>query len=171
VQHDRKEILLADGHGNRRYQAREIIGCEILVDDVQISYADRGSQIAGAAVGAALLGGIGAITGDRQSSRLLGGFGATIGGLSGARLVRSNVRKIVLRIAMDDFDKPYHDVVTLDWTHSRKGLDSDNSTAKEALRIAEKWHGRIVALIRRGSDPAEKIQHQAVHGLAPGQYP
>ena len=128
----RKEILLADAQTNRRYRAHDIVGCEILLDGAEVSYANRASQVAGMAVG----------------GLLLGGAGAVIGGLSGSRRSSNNVRKIVLRIAVEDFDRPYHNIVLLDYSFSKKGLSRDSRVVQKALANAETWHGRTVSLMR-----------------------
>ena len=98
---------------------------------VQLAYANRGSQLAGIAVGGALLGGIGAV----------------VGGLSGSSRSVNNVTKVVLRFVTDDFDKPKHDIVLLDWSFAKKGMTRDNGIYKEALETA-----RVVARESHGHD-------------------
>ena len=109
-----------------------IVSCEILEDDIQLAHVNRGSQIASIAVGGILLGGIGAV----------------IGGLSGSKRSINNVNKVVLRFMTDDFDRPKHDVVLLDWSFSKKGLKRDNMLYRQALEMAELWHGRVMAMMK-----------------------
>ena len=129
IDRGRSEIILADKERLRRFGIGSIVGCEILQDEVQIARFNRGSQALGVAVGGTLLGGV----------------GATIGGLSGSR---RNIQKIVLRVTTDDFDQPHHDIVMLDWSFRKKGLQRDNFIYKNALDTAERWHGRLAAMMQ-----------------------
>ena len=65
----RRELLLADEDALRRFTVSSIISCEILEDDIQLAYANRGSQLAGIAVGGILLGGVGAVIGGLSGSK------------------------------------------------------------------------------------------------------
>ena len=116
IDRERKEVMLADRQGIRRFGIKSIVGCEVLQDDVQLAYTNRGSQIAGVAAGGVLLGGVGAV----------------IGGLSGSRRSVNNVFKVVLRITTDDFDKPHHDIVLVDWGFSKNGLDKKRADLPES---------------------------------------
>lgn len=130
----RRELLLADEDALRRFTVSRIISCEILEDDIQLAYANRGSQLAGIAVGGILLGGVGAV----------------IGGLSGSKRSINNVNTVVLRFMTEDFDKPKHDVVLLDWSFSKKGFKRDNMLYRQALEMAELWRGRVMAMMKAG---------------------
>ena len=130
---DRREVALIDKDEIRRFQIPSIISCEVLQDDMQLAYANRGSQLAGVAVGGVLLGGIGAV----------------IGGLTGSKRNVKNVRKILLRFVTDDFNKPNHDIVLFDWTAiSKKGVSQDSIHCDEALKAADLWHSRMRALMQ-----------------------
>ena len=128
----RGEILLANEKALRRFPASSIVSCEILEDDTQLAYVNRGSQLAGAAVGGILLGGVGAI----------------IGSLAASKRSISNVKKVYLRFTTDDFKRPIHDIVLLDWSSSKKGLKRDNKLYRQALETAELWHGRVMGLMK-----------------------
>ena len=128
----RREIVLADEDKLRRFNVPSIVSCEILQDDVQLAYVNRGSQLASVAVGGVLLGGVGAV----------------IGGLSGSTRSVNNVKKLILRFVTDDFDKPNHDIVLLDWSFSSKGIKRDNLIYQQALEIAELWHSRVRAMMK-----------------------
>jgi len=131
---NRREILLADEATLRRFTMSSIISCEILEDDVRLAYVNRGSQLAGIAVGGILLGGVGAV----------------IGGLSASKRSTNNVSKVILRFMTDDFDRPKHDIVLLDWSFSKKGLKRDGMLYRAALETAELWHGRVTAMMKAG---------------------
>ncbi len=130
----RREILLTDAEEFRRFTVPSMMSCEILEDDVQLAYANRGSQLAGVAVGGILLGGVGAV----------------IGGLSGSRRTVNKVRKMILRFVTDDFKKPNHDIVLLDWIHDKEGAPRDSLVYRQALEAAELWHSRVRAMMKAG---------------------
>ena len=128
----RQEIALGDASGIRLLAPESIVSCEIVQDDVQIAYANRGSQAVGVVAGGLLLGGVGAV----------------IGGLSGSTRSANNVHKVVLRLLIDDFDKPKHDIVLVDWSHEKKGLEKRNVIYRTALESAEIWHARVMAMMK-----------------------
>lgn len=134
IDSSRREILLADEATVRRFTMSSIISCEILEDDVRLAYVNRGSQLAGIAVGGILLGGVGAV----------------IGGLSASKRSINNVSKVILRFMTDDFERPKHDIVLLDWSFSKKGLKRDGMLYRAALETAELWHGRVTAMMKAG---------------------
>lgn len=138
---NRRELLLVDEATLRRFPISSIVSCEILEDDVSLAYVNRGSQLARVAVGGVLLGGVGAI----------------IGGLSASKRKINNVRKVILRFMTDDFDRPKHDVVLLDWSFSKKGLKRDGMLYRKALETAELWHGRVIAMMKSG-ESSEKVE-------------
>ena len=134
IDSSRREILLADVATLRRFTMSSIISCEILEDDVRLAYVNRGSQLAGIAVGGILLGGVGAV----------------IGSLSASKRSINNVSKVILRFMTDDFERPMHDIVLLDWSFSKKGLKRDGMLYRAALETAELWHGRVTAMMKAG---------------------
>lgn len=80
-----------------------------------------------------------------------GGVGAVIGGLSGGRRTVRHVRRVALRLVIDDFDRPVRDLVLLDSGDHRRGFEPGDAACVEALQIAERWHGRIAALMKEGT--------------------
>ncbi|WP_420417415.1 zinc ribbon domain-containing protein [Pacificispira sp.] len=135
VDTSQRKAVLITGHSDRDVPFSNILGSEILIDNATVTSTNRGSQLTGAAVGGLLAGGVGAM----------------IGGLSGSTTSRTGVRKVTLRIAVDDFHRPYHDIDLLDWSHSDKGIlpgSTMEGALKEAVQQAELWHGRISSIIR-----------------------
>ena len=128
----RREILLADEATLRRFTMSSIILCEILEDNVRLAYVNRGSQLARVTVGGILLGGVGAV----------------VVGLSASKRSINNVSKVILRFTTDDFERPKHDIVLLDWSFSKKGLKRDGLLYRAALETAELWHGRVTAMMK-----------------------
>ena len=131
IDRERRELALADANDLLILPISSIVSCEILEDGVQLAYANRASQPAGVAVGGALLGGVGAV----------------VGGLSGSSRSANNVAKVVLRFVTDDFDKPKHDIVLLDWS-SKKGMRRGNPVYMMAIETAELWHARVMAMMK-----------------------
>ena len=128
---ERQKIALAGSAGVRLYRPNSIVGCEVIQDDVQIAFANRGSQVAGVVAGGLLLGGVGAL----------------IGGLSGSKRSVSNVRTVTLRILTDDFDQPVHDIVLMDWP-DKKGVKTNSHSYRNAIETAHRWHARVMALMK-----------------------
>lgn len=131
IDRGRRELLLVDDGSLRRSPLSSIVGCEILEDGIQVAYADTGSQFAWMAAG-----GIAA-----------GALGALVGGLFAPTPSANNVKKVVLRIVTDHFDKPNHDIVLLDRSWGKKGVKRDDVIYKEALEAAELWHHRVVTMM------------------------
>lgn len=131
---NRREILLTDKDDLRIFAVESIMSCEVLEDGVQLAYANRGNQLLGVAVGGALLGGVGAV----------------IGGLSGSQRTMQRVQSVVLRFTTDDFDNPVHDIVVAEAV-SEKGMGKNDVFYREALKVAQRWHARTVALMKAAS--------------------
>ncbi len=84
-----------EGPYEKRFPFSAIVKVEIIKDGAQISSMNRGSQALGAAVGGLALGGVGAI----------------IGGLSGSSTTANTIKRISLKITVDDTDKPIYEVL------------------------------------------------------------
>jgi len=135
IDRGRRQIALADAGGVQRLDVGSVVACSVMQDDQPLTLTNRGSQLVGAAVGAALFGGVGAV----------------IGGLSGARRTVRYVRRIALRLVIDDFDRPVRDLVLLDSGVNRRGFEPGDAACAAALEVAERWHGRIAALMKEGA--------------------
>ena len=131
IDRERRLVALADFDGWCVLPIRSIVSCEVIEDGVQIARTNRGSQLAGVAVGGALLGGVGAV----------------IGGLSGSSRSVNNVTTLALRFVTDDFDKPIHDI-DLYGALSDKGVPRNDPSYTKALEIAELWHARVTAMMK-----------------------
>ncbi|MCY4108675.1 MAG: hypothetical protein OXG11_06580 [Chloroflexi bacterium] len=133
----RRTILLADEtDGIRRFEASQIVRSEILQDKVQLAFVNRGSQLARAAVGGILMGGV----------------AAAVGALTASKRSVDNVQKVILRLVTDDFDQPTFDIVLLDHSIRKKGIKRSSSLYQEALQVAELWHSRVSALLIKAED-------------------
>ncbi len=107
---------------------RDIISSELFEDGATITKTIRSSQIGGAVVGGVLL----------------GEAGAVIGGLSGKKVEETTIKRIELRLVVNDSTEPVHNVCFLN-SESKRGGILYNIAAKEARQ----WQARMVVLIKR----------------------
>jgi hypothetical protein len=124
-------LLLVQGDKQHIVPASEIVSVEVMADDTSLVKTNRGSQVAGAAVGGLLLGPVGLL----------------LGGLTGSTRSEGRVKRLVLRIVTTDFARPNHDIL-LYKSASNKGDVKNSILLKEPIRIAETWHSRVTVLIR-----------------------
>ena len=131
VDEERKKICLlkneVSGINLKIISYRDVLSSEIFVDGETVTRTARGSQIGGA-----LLGGL-----------ALGGVGAIIGGLSGKTRSSEKVKRVDLRITVNDTKSPLHDINFMD-TEGKK----DGFVYKAAMDQARHWHGLIAVLIK-----------------------
>jgi len=113
---------------NRVVTYRDIISCALFEDGETITKTVRSSQIGGAVAG----------------GLLLGGAGAVIGGLSGKRVETRKIKRIDLRLVINDVARPAHDVCFLAVETNREA-----SLYKAAADLARQWQARIDVLIKR----------------------
>lgn len=117
------------------YDYSQIAKVELNQDGATLASTNRGSQVLGAAVGAAAFGGVGAI----------------IGGLSGSSTSRQTIRRISLKLITDDTEHPAHDITFFTADNQKKGVDPTGivgAEAVEGLRKAEEFHALVVGAIR-----------------------
>lgn len=131
---------------NRVVTYRDIISAELVEDGETITKTVRSSQIGGALVGGLLLGGVGAV----------------IGGLSGKRVEKGKVKRIDLRLVVNDSARPTHDVCFLATETNRDGFVYRTSAGQ-----AQQWLARMDVLIRRAErQEASSGQQQAEKPVA-----
>jgi hypothetical protein len=125
------------GSIRKSYYPKDIVSVEIIDDQNTITSTDRGSQIAGALVGGALLGGVGAI----------------VGGLSGSKNAEGKCEQLSLKVVVEDTTNP-NTVVTLlrRPAYKKTGWPRYGYSYKYALRQAEHWHGKISVLMKQAQD-------------------
>lgn len=131
VDEERKKICLikneVGGINLETISYRDVLSSEIFVDGETVTRTARGSQIGGA-----LLGGL-----------ALGGVGAIIGGLSGKTRSSEKVKRVDLRITINDTKRPLHDINFMDTEGKKDGI-----VYKVAMDQARHWHGLITVLIK-----------------------
>lgn len=124
----RQVVAFATRKRVRSFSFREIMKAEIERNGVSIQSTDRGSQMAGAVVGAVLLGPIGAL----------------VGGLTGSKRKTETVKGLALRIYTSDIQQP---LVTIPFFDNRQGAQSDDKKLQSAARLLDEWHGRFQAIL------------------------
>lgn len=126
---------------------KDIIGSEVYEDGETVSQTDPLSKIGGALVGDALGGNTGAI----------------IGGLSAKTVSSVKVKRIELRLLINDTSAPTYDVCFLD---KISGYSRDSKMYKGLSEASRQWHARMGFLIKRAQDEKmgknEKPQNAAI---------
>lgn len=108
----------------------DIVAAELIRDNTTVHKTNRGSQLAGAAVGGVLLGPVGLI----------------VGGLSGSQRHESKIERLTLRIYTTDLIYPVHDMT---FVYAPGGLDAHK--LNEMIQSAELWYGRLRSILEMRS--------------------
>lgn len=141
IDEQRKKVCLID-HRQRTVSCRvvtykDLLSSEIFEDGSTVTKTVRSSQLGGALIGGLALGGVGAI----------------IGGLSGKTKTSGKVKRIDLRITVNDTQNPLHDVNFLNVETKQDGI-----VYQGAMKTARHWHGLVEVLIKR-ADMEERETH------------
>lgn len=131
-----------DKHKIHTYKQRtinfyDILLSEVIIDNTTVTSTARGSQVASALVGGAILGGVGAI----------------IGGLSGKTSSIENVKKIDIKLTLNDLNDPISKINFLDGddiSHfdKKKGFKKESKEYRHAISEVEKWQGIFDVILR-----------------------
>lgn len=152
VDEPRKKLCLisngAVGVSERIITYKDILSVELFEDGTSITKTVRSSQIGGAIVGGLVLGGVGAI----------------IGGLSGKSETSGKIKRVDLRLIVNDTQSPLHDVAFMNIESKKDGI-----IYTQAIAQARRWHGIIEVLIKR-ADTEERI-HQIQTASSPPALP
>jgi hypothetical protein len=143
IDEQRKKVCLID-HRQQNVSCRvvtykNLLSSEIFEDGSAVTKTVRSSQLGGALIGGLALGGVGAI----------------IGGLSGKTKTSGKVKRIDLRITVNDTQSPLHDVNFLILETKQNGIIYQN-----AMKTARHWHGLVEVLIKR-ADMEDREGHSA----------
>ncbi len=131
IDEERKKVVLIKngptGVDLKPITYRDVLSSEIFVDGETVTKTARGSQLGGATIGGLALGGVGAI----------------IGGLSGKTRSSEKVKRVDLRVTVNDTKSPLHDINFMDIEGKKDGI-----IYKSAMDQARHWHGLIAVLIK-----------------------
>lgn len=107
----------------------DVVSVELTEDGSSITKTSRSSQLGGAVVGGVLLGGVGAV----------------VGGLTGSKKTSQKIKRVDLRVVIDDTKSPLHNVCFQNVEGARGGLIHN-----AAISQARHWNGLFDVVIRRG---------------------
>jgi hypothetical protein len=127
---NKKICFVNEGKVNvvKMYSFNDIMESEIVIDGNTIVKTSATS-----AIGRAVVGGV-----------LTGGVGAVIGGVTGKKSHNEVVKKIDLKICVNDSSNPFYKIRFLD-TECKKG----DYIYNDGYEKAEKWHGIISTFIKQ----------------------
>jgi hypothetical protein len=109
----------------------DVLGVEALRNGTSITKTNRGSQVAGAAVGALLLGPVGLL----------------LGGVTGTKRQDEKVKRLSVKIFVNDLKNPVHEVVFFDGPE----MKNDSLVVKMAAGQLDEWEGRVKAILSRNA--------------------
>lgn len=143
---DKKAVLLR--HNGSSIEIKllpytDILASEVIEDSDIVTKTERGSQLGGAILGGLALGGVGAI----------------IGGLSGKTRATKKVKKIELRVTVNDINKPTHYINLMDEVDEK---DKKDKVYQTAIEIAQHWHTVLSIVINNKNNM--KTEQQVVSG-------
>lgn len=122
------------------YPFSSLIESEVKIDNQSVFKTSRSSQLAGAAIGGVLAGGVGAI----------------IGGLSGEKYKNEYVKNVDLIVKVDDYDTPLFRINFLSNVNelgieNKKGFKGSDTVVQDALRDVEYWQNILNLIIKNNS--------------------
>ncbi|MEE9381284.1 MAG: SHOCT domain-containing protein [Hyphomonadaceae bacterium] len=119
----------------------EIAEIELVRDDQSITKTNRGSQLAGAAIGAVALGGVGAI----------------IGGLSGSSNTKNKVKSIDIQIETEH-DRALRFRVNYFKSAVKAGDKSDGIVVQQSAPEAERWYSILQRAMKQAQAKSAEAQ-------------
>ncbi len=147
IDEERKKVVLIKngptGVDLKPITYRDVLSSEIFVDGETVTKTARGSQLGGALIGALALGGVGAI----------------IGGLSGKTRSSEKVKRVDLRVTVNDTKSPLHDINLMDFEGKKDGM-----IYEFAMEQARHWHGLITVIIKMADNEDVISRSHAVRG-------
>ncbi len=141
IDENSKQICLLINPPAKIYKFKDIMKSEIVENGNTIIETSRGSQVVGAAVGGALLGGAGLI----------------VGGLSGKKTQKSTIDKIDLVITVSDTSRPIHVLHVL--------KEKSGSRYEDKFELARRWHS-IISIIIKEAEEAKATRKTNVQNIA-----
>lgn len=120
----------------RTFDFKKLVSIEIIEDSVVVSKTNRASQIVGAGIGGALLGGTGAI----------------IGGLSGKKTGATEIKNVTLRIVVDDYKDSVFDLPFLE---KKQPIKQSSDEYRAAINSIYSWHNVLTKIIKKEDEIEE----------------
>ncbi|MBU5441729.1 SHOCT domain-containing protein [Paenibacillus sp. MSJ-34] len=128
---------------------RDILAVEVIEDNESVNKTSRSSQIGGALIGSVVAGGVGAI----------------IGGLSGKSISSTKIKKLDLKIVVNDISQPVYilnfmNCISETTGEELSGVSKDDPKYKDALKNVTHWHSLISVLIKRADEEDKEKERQ-----------
>lgn len=128
---NRKKVAIVDmGLGVRNvgvFEFSDIVAVEVCRDGKSVIKTNRGSQVAGAAVGAILL----------------GPFGLLLGGLTGSKRTEEKISRLSLKIYTNDLGRPVREVAIFSQIPAMKAEVVNKIYGPKA----DEWYGRLRVIV------------------------
>ncbi|WP_136603829.1 SHOCT domain-containing protein [Paenibacillus dokdonensis] len=128
-----KKICIIDNSVTKVVGYKDLLESQVLIDNIQETITSRKSQLGGAIVG----------------SILAGGVGAVIGGLSGKTKTSNIIKKVELKITINDTKHPVQTVTFLD---DQNGVSKEDEAFRKASKQADYWQGLISVLMKQADE-------------------
>jgi hypothetical protein len=106
----------------------QLVAAEIERDGKSLTKTNRGSQVAGAAVGALLL----------------GPAGLLLGGLTGSKRQEEKIKRLSLKLYTNDLREP---VTEVPFYKDLVGQNADSFIIRNAAKRADEWYGRFQTIL------------------------
>lgn len=151
IDEQNNSVCLVTGQKNKIIQYKDILESEILKDGESLTKTSRSSQLGGM-----LLGGL-----------VLGGVGAIIGGLSGKKTNINTIKRIDLKIIINDINEPIFFLNLLNVSNvlsDNEGYKKNDDKYLTAIQEARKWNGVISVLIKK-ADEEDKKKEQTLNNV------
>ena len=131
---ERNRFAISYGANNTKlFDFSNLVAVEVLRNGSSLHKTNRGSQVAGAAVGAVLLGPVGLL----------------LGGLTGSKRSVEKVDRLSLKIFTNDLVNPAHEIVFFNVPKSKP----DSLIVKQASQELDAWFGRFQTILHMRERP------------------
>ncbi|MGH6774620.1 hypothetical protein [Brucella tritici] len=124
---ENNKFAISDGGKTKVFSFSDLIAVEVLRDGSTVTKTNRGSQVAGAAVGAVLLGPVGLL----------------LGGLTGAKRNEDKIERLSLKIFTNDLVSPVYEIVF----YGGLKVSPDSILVKNGAKQLDEWHGRFQTIL------------------------
>ncbi len=123
-----KFAIIHPGQRPKVFDFNQLFAVEVERNGSSVTKTNRGSQVAGAAVGA----------------MLLGPFGLLLGGVTGSKRKVEKVKRMSLKIYTNDLVKPVHEIV---FFIDSNGAKPDSIVVTHAAEKLDEWYGRFRTIL------------------------
>lgn len=132
---ERDKFAISYGPNNTKvFGFADLVAVEVLRNGSSVHKTNRGSQVAGAAVGAVLLGPVGLL----------------LGGLTGSKRSEEKIDRLSLKVFTNDLVNPVHEIVFFNIPKSKP----DSLVVKQASQELDAWFGRFQTILHMRERPS-----------------